>query len=171
MYPTLLKSLERIMTWMTCVDCRQCQPQLVTYLYSRIDDVDYLLLYSPEGQAGETGFTFSSAPTVSADPNVLSNFADGLLTLHYTLTGIQLVNIVAAGNKINLLIMDKLTAYTWHAPVIAESGTFGNFYSVGTNTTILVGGPYVLRNASISGNTLSLVGRITFSRPVILMRC
>jgi len=88
------------------------------------------------------------------------------------LTGIQLVNIVVAGNQINVLLMDKLTAYTWHAPLIAESGTFGNFYSVGTNTTILVGGPYVLRNASISGNTLSLVGRIIgSSRPVILMGC
>ena len=154
-------------------DVRRLQAMsTITHLYPRIGDVDYLVLYSPEGQAGETVLTFSSAPTVSADPNVTSKFADGLLTLHYTLTGIQLVTIVASGNRINLLIMDKLTAYTWHAPLIAESGTFGNFYSVGTNTTILVGGPYVVRNASISGNTLSLVGRIIVSsRPVILMRC
>lgn len=72
------------------------------------------------------------------------------------------MTIVSAENKINILIMDKLTAYTWHAPIIAESGAFGNFYSIGTNTTILVGGPYVLRNASISGNTLSLVGEFTW---------
>ncbi|KAL9713437.1 hypothetical protein Ac2012v2_003047 [Leucoagaricus gongylophorus] len=129
-----------------------------THLYSSVDDVDYLLLYSPGGQTGETVFTFSSAPTVSAPPNVFSNFTDGSLILHYTLTGIQFVTIVSTGNKINLLIMDKLTAYTWHAPIIAESGAFGNFYSIGTNTTVLVGGPYVLRNASISGNTLSLFG-------------
>lgn len=161
MYPTLLKSLKRIMTWTTCVDYREAQSRFDTHLYPSVDDVDYLLLYSPGGQTGETVFTFASAPTVSAPPNVFSNFTDGSLILHYTLTGIQFVTIVSTGNKINLLIMDKLTAYTWHAPIIAESGAFGNFYSIGTNTTVLVGGPYVLRNASISGNTLSLVSTVT----------
>ncbi|KAF5362341.1 hypothetical protein D9756_002224 [Leucocoprinus leucothites] len=136
----ILYSTTEVMTWTT------------------IDGVDYLVLYSPGGQAGETAFTFTSAPTVSAPTSVVSNFTGGVLTLHYTLSGIQPVTISAGRNKINVLIMDKATANTWHAPVIAESGTFGNYFSVGTNTSVLVGGPYVLRNASISGNTLSMFG-------------
>ncbi|KAJ3561176.1 hypothetical protein NP233_g10355 [Leucocoprinus birnbaumii] len=137
----ILYSTAEIMTWTT------------------IDSSDTLILYAPSGQTGETAFTFASAPTVSAPPAISSNFTGGVLTLHYTLTtGIQSVTVSSGSNRINLLIMDKATANTWHAPVIAQSGMFGNYFSVGSNTTVLVGGPYVLRNATISGNTLSMFG-------------
>ncbi|KAF8202416.1 glycoside hydrolase family 35 protein [Pholiota molesta] len=125
-----------------------------------IDANDYIIIYAPSGQMGETAFELAS-PTIdlSSFPNISSQFKNGLLTLNYNVSGIQIIPIQNGNNTLFTMIMDKATANTWHAPIINNlSSSFGNFFSVGTNNSILVGGPYVLRTASISGNTLSLAG-------------
>ncbi|KAF9048348.1 glycoside hydrolase family 35 protein [Hymenopellis radicata] len=132
----ILYSTAEIMTWTT------------------IDDADYLILYAPEGQTGETAFVFDSEPDVDAGDTVTSDFADGILTLNYTLQGSQFVRI----NDITVILLDKATAYQWHAPLIRGEGIFGDFFSVGSNETVLVSGPYLIRTAFLDGQTLSLTG-------------
>lgn len=72
-----------------------------------------------------------------------------------------------------MIIFDKAVASQWHAPILPAAGAFGNFFSVGTNSryghfisfclidymafSVLVGGPYLIRSASVDGNTLALV--------------
>ncbi|KAF7365411.1 Beta-galactosidase [Mycena venus] len=139
---SILYSAAEIMTWTT------------------IDNTDYIILYAPAGQTGETSFLFNSAPTVdlAAANGVSSSFSNGTLVLSYTLNGSSFVTITLGTTSIVAIILDKPTANQWHAPIIAGPGTFGNFFSIGTNQTVLVSGPYVLRTASIVSNRLSLVG-------------
>ncbi|KAJ7714180.1 glycoside hydrolase family 35 protein [Mycena metata] len=138
----VLYSTAEIMTWTT------------------IDKTDYIILYAPSGQTGETSFVFSSAPNVNLAgvSGVSSTFSNGTLVLNYSVNGSAFVPITLGTTSIVAVILDKPTANQWHAPVIAGSGTFGNFFSIGSNQTVLVSGPYVLRAAAILKNTLSLTG-------------
>ncbi|KAJ7288517.1 glycoside hydrolase family 35 protein [Mycena rebaudengoi] len=130
----ILYSTAEIMTWTT------------------IDATDYIVL------PGETSFIFASAPVVNLGgaSGVSSSFTNGTLVLGYTLNGSAFVTIRSGTKVIVVVLLDKQTANTWHAPIIAAPGNFGNFFSIGTNQTVLVSGPYVLRTAEISGNRLSL---------------
>ncbi|KAJ6619548.1 glycoside hydrolase family 35 protein [Mycena sp. CBHHK59/15] len=137
---TILYSTAEIMTWTT------------------IDATDYLVLYAPAGQTGETSFLFDSAPNVTLAPGVTSIFSNGTFVLSYTLNGSTFIPMKSGDTSIVVVLLDKQTANQWHAPIIAGSGEFGNFFSVGSNETVLVAGPYVLRTAAIHRETLSLVG-------------
>lgn len=101
----------------------------------RIDTVDYIVVYSPSGQSGETAFRFATAPVVTSTPSVTSTYASGTLIINYVLGDPQFISIVSGNNTIVLVVMDKTRANTWHAPVIPGVGTFGQFFSVGTNQT------------------------------------
>ncbi|KAF5389137.1 hypothetical protein D9757_004987 [Collybiopsis confluens] len=110
---------------------------------------------------GETAFIFSSKPTVNLGgaPNTTSTFSNNTLTLQYSLNGSQFVTISNGNSKIVVVILDKTAANQWNAPVLpSSSGSFPNHFSIGSNNTVLVGGPYVVRNASITGDVLSLAG-------------
>ncbi len=111
---------------------------LVRLIFPRIGDTDYLILYAPEDQTGETGFLLSTKLKVSNlqdAPGATATFSDGRLTLQYTLKGSQFIPIQLQSTKFVVILLDKATAYQWHAPIIEGSGTFGNFFSIGTNET------------------------------------
>ncbi|KAL1742367.1 glycoside hydrolase family 35 protein [Schizophyllum fasciatum] len=137
---TILYSTAEILTWTT------------------IDSTDYVLLYAAQGQTGQTALLFADEPAVStaSGASVASSFAEGVLTLDYTLDGTQAVRI--DDGRIVLLLLDKDAARTWSAPDIAGEGGFGKFFSVGTNESVLVGGPYLVRGGSIDGEMLALTG-------------
>ncbi|KAJ4474972.1 glycoside hydrolase family 35 protein [Lentinula aciculospora] len=128
--------------------------------WSTIDTTDYIIMYAPPTQTGETVLLFASEPTVDTSnaPNVNSTYSNGTLILQYLLDGIQFVTIEHDNSMLVSIIMDKTVANQWHAPVLPGNGAFGNYFSIGSNETVLVGGPYVVRNASIAGDTLSLTG-------------
>ncbi|KAF5316478.1 hypothetical protein D9619_006706 [Psilocybe cf. subviscida] len=137
----ILYSTAEIMTWTT------------------IDNTDYIILYAPPNQTGETAFVLSNpVVNLSAAPGVSSKVANGLLMLNYVVGGTQTVSIRNGQTSLVVMIMDKSVANNWHAPLITGNGNFGNFFSIGTNSTVLVGGPYLVRTASITGNTLALTG-------------
>ncbi|KAJ7589475.1 glycoside hydrolase family 35 protein [Mycena floridula] len=146
----ILYSTAEIMTWTT------------------IDTIDYVVLYAAAGETGETAFVFSSAPTVDLTiaPRTSSNHSAGLLTLSYTLQGTQFITIQSGSTKIVALILDKPTALQWHAPVVPSTAPFGNFFGIGTNQSVLVSGPYVLRTAQIQGSTLAFVGDLNGTTPI-----
>ncbi|KAF5316479.1 hypothetical protein D9619_006705 [Psilocybe cf. subviscida] len=137
----ILYSTAEIMTWTT------------------IDNTDYIIIHAPPGQTGETAFVLSNPLVNLSDaPGASSKVVNGLLTLNYAVGGIQTVSIKDGETTLVVMIMDKSVANNWHAPIIAGSGNFGNFFSVGTNASVLVGGPYLVRTATITGNTLALTG-------------
>ncbi|TRM69220.1 glycoside hydrolase family 35 protein [Schizophyllum amplum] len=137
---TILYSTAEITTWTT------------------IDSTDYIVLYAGAGQTGQTALLFNKEPDVSVEEgsSVESSFSDGVLTIDYALDGLEAVSI--NDGSIVLLLMDKATANTWSVSDIAGEGDFGGFFSVGTNQSVLVGGPYLVRTAVIDSNTLALTG-------------
>ncbi|CAL1714365.1 unnamed protein product [Somion occarium] len=135
-----------------------CTTEIMTW--TTIDNQDYIILYASPGQTGETVFNFVSTPTVdlSNAPGVISKISGNHLTLNYMLQGFGVTTITVGTNKVHVVIMDKTTALQWHASDIAGKGDFGAHFSIGTNQSVLVGGPYLVRTASISRDTLSLTG-------------
>jgi len=59
-----------------------------------------------------------------------------------------------------VLFADSETAATFWSPVIAgkDDDPLKNFWGLGTNQSILVGGPYLVRDASLAGSNLALRG-------------
>lgn len=104
--------------------------------YWSIGTVDYIILYAPSGQTGETMIKFSVAPTfdLKNSPNVSVAFpSTTTVVMNYSLSGSQFIPITAGDTSVVVILMDKPTANKWHAPIIAGSGTFDQFFSVGTN--------------------------------------
>ncbi len=149
---------------------------------SRIDNRDYIILYAPTGQSGETTFFLPSnfELDMSNAPAVLHSASNGTLTLNYELGVPNFVEITLGSKSVVAIIMDKSTASQWHAPDIPGQGVFGQYFSIGTNqrsvylaspcaslcqleNSVLVGGPYLVRSAAISGSTLSLVSSVIAS--------
>jgi hypothetical protein len=59
-----------------------------------------------------------------------------------------------------VLFGDTVTAGTFWAPAISgsSSDSFKEFWQFGTNSSVLVGGPYLVRSAAILGSRLALRG-------------
>lgn len=63
-----------------------------------------------------------------------------------------------------VLVSTSLTAGTFFAPVLGGTGPHANFWQIGTNSTVLVGGPHLVRNASLGADgTLALHGDLDAS--------
>ncbi|RDX44129.1 hypothetical protein OH76DRAFT_1446217 [Lentinus brumalis] len=73
-----------------------------------------------------------------------------------------------------VLFADPVTAATFWAPAIRSETPetvpgFEHFWQFGTNTTALVGGPYLVRNATINAGTLALRGDLNASVPLTII--
>lgn len=103
--------------------------------------------------------SFSSTPTVNLKnaPGVNASVSQNNVTLNYALGDPAFTTIQAGSQSIVFITMQKEIALQWHAVDIPASGDFGNYFSIGTNQSILIGGPYLVRSASIAGSMLSLV--------------
>ncbi|KAI5120764.1 hypothetical protein M0805_004727 [Coniferiporia weirii] len=79
-----------------------------------------------------------------------------------------LITVVDSTSQL-VLYSDSDTAGTFFAPVIpaenahGDEATFSNYWQFGSNTSVLVGGPYLVRNATISGSELKLRGDLNES--------
>ncbi|KAH8977974.1 glycoside hydrolase family 35 protein, partial [Lactarius hatsudake] len=63
-----------------------------------------------------------------------------------------------------VLVSTSFTAGTFFAPVLDGTGPHASFWQIGTNSTLLVGGPYLVRNASLGADgTLALYGDLNAS--------
>ncbi|KAF8881918.1 glycoside hydrolase family 35 protein [Infundibulicybe gibba] len=80
-------------------------------------------------------------------------------------SGIEGLVTVWDSDKQLVLFADSVTAATFWSPVIAGKAAdpLKNFWGIGSNTSILVGGPYLVRAASISGSELALRGDLNTS--------
>ncbi|TCD69623.1 hypothetical protein EIP91_006848 [Steccherinum ochraceum] len=139
----VLYSTAEIMTWTT------------------INNQDYIIIYAPSKQTGETVLAFSSQPSVDTTNaiGVNASATGNNVTLNYSLGDPAFTNIRAGGKTVVVVTMQKETALNWHAVDIPGSGTFGNYFSIGTNQSVLVGGPYLVRTASLEQRTtLALTG-------------
>ncbi|TFK34230.1 glycoside hydrolase family 35 protein [Crucibulum laeve] len=133
-----------------------------------IDGRDILFLHGNSAQDHEAALLFVGKPTqthptisplVKFTTNSTSLAQNGTTIVSF-LAGIEGLVTVWDSDKQLVLFADSETAATFWSPVIAGKSTdpLRNFWGLGTNQSVLVGGPYLVRNATLTGTTLALRG-------------
>ncbi|KAJ3813869.1 glycoside hydrolase family 35 protein [Lentinula aff. lateritia] len=124
-----------------------------------------VFLYGPSSQEHEFAFTLSGTLTLNTSAiTVTSGSSVGLPgneTVFSIASGFSGLVPVFESDALLVLFADSVTATTFFSPVVpAVSGDFPNYWGLGTNDSVLVGGPYLVRSANIStdGTTLALRG-------------
>ncbi|KAF9561800.1 glycoside hydrolase family 35 protein [Agrocybe pediades] len=133
----------------------------------QIDKRDILFLHGNSSQDHEATLKLSGTP------NKLHNNQSSLISLTANQTGpLEGTTVVGIGAGVEglvtvwdsdsqlILYADSETAATFWAPVIAgdSKDPLRNYWGIGTNQSVLVGGPYLVREATLSGSTLALRG-------------
>ncbi|EIN12800.1 glycoside hydrolase family 35 protein [Punctularia strigosozonata HHB-11173 SS5] len=133
------------------------------YFAGRIGDRDVLFLYGDVRQDHEAAIDLTGVynpiqrhPRVSMMRTDLDGSSRTLISF---LSGIEgLVTIWDSSTQL-VLYSDSTTAGTfWSPPIAYDNNSFSNYWSFGTNVTVLVGGPYLVRDARIRGRELALRG-------------
>lgn len=129
----------------------------------RIGGRDVLFLYGSSTQEHEASVVLTGTSGVKASGSYISfTLSNGNHTIISLLSGIKGLVTVYDSDKQLIMYGDEDTATTFWAPVISDAeaaeSTFPNYWQFGTNNSILVGGPFLVRNASISGSELALRG-------------
>ena len=125
-----------------------------------IGNRDVLFLYGEPNQEHEIALPLMGVPRLQAQSASISfTSVHDVSTINF-LSGIQGLVTVWDSSEQLILYSDTDTAGTFWAPEIPTnpSDQFANYRRYGTNTSVLVGGPYLVRNATISGSTLALRG-------------
>ncbi|KAF8994482.1 glycoside hydrolase family 35 protein [Cyathus striatus] len=128
-----------------------------------IDGRDILFLHGNSTQfhefatLGFKGTPNNAHATPPASVNITRAAGLNVVTV---LPGVTQLVTIWDSDKQLVLYADSETAASFWAPTIAGSSNdpLKNFWGIGTNETVLVGGPYLVRNATISGSTLALRG-------------
>ncbi|KAJ8075322.1 hypothetical protein PM082_019660 [Marasmius tenuissimus] len=134
-----------------------------------IDGRDVLLLHGNSEQSHSFAIHLTGTPTpgVTSPGNPNIQFRDepvsGNATIVEALPGVKGLATIYDSDTQLILYADSDTIDTFWAPAIAGEGDFANFWSIGTNESVLVGGPYLVRSAEIDGDQLALRGDLNVS--------
>lgn len=130
-----------------------------------IGSKDVVLLYGPSAQEHEFALSVTGTPKVSSSEITVTPGSKVGLSASETVFSVAsgfsgLATIFESSTRL-VLFADSATASTFFSPVIAAaSGDFANYWGIGTNASVLVGGPYLVRTATITGDVLALKGDI-----------
>lgn len=132
-----------------------------------IDGRDVILLYGGLNEDHETSIVIETS-SMAREPESSSRIivkectqrgGKSIITLAIPAGGDGIIPVYDSATQLILLADTATTARFW-APTIsgAEEDPFRNFWGIGTNDSILVGGPYLVRDAKITGHSLALRG-------------
>ncbi|PIL34787.1 hypothetical protein GSI_02574 [Ganoderma sinense ZZ0214-1] len=140
-----------------------------------IGERDVLFLFGNADQSHEFALTLTGSGTRSASSRIqfTNSTAAGVTTVAVSPGSAGLLAVWESPSQL-VLFADPGTAATFWAPVIRSptaSTVLGleNYWQFGTNRTVLVGGPYLVRNATISEGTLALRGDLNASVPLTII--
>ncbi|KAJ7022668.1 glycoside hydrolase family 35 protein [Mycena alexandri] len=122
---------------------------------------DILFLYGNSTQAHEVRLALTGTQNKAhqtQSPLITFTASTNGTTIVAFQAGVQGLNTIWDSNTQLILFADSVTATTFWAPVIPGTSTFSNYWAIGSNTSVLVGGPYLVRNATVSGSRLALTG-------------
>ena len=131
---------------------------------------DVVFLYGDSDQEHEFALNLQGSRNATTMINGITTSVDSYGVTTFSIVGnvTGLVTVVDSDSQL-VLYSDTDTAGTFFAPVIpsrdteGDSGTFSNYWQFGSNSSVLVGGPYLVRNATISGSQLQLRGDLNES--------
>lgn len=136
-----------------------------------IDGRDVLFIHGRKGQDHELAFVPAGRPNFFRQSSPIKlDTLNNSATLVTILPGAEGLITVWDSDKQLVLYADTETAGTFWAPVIPSADAndpFRSFWQYGTNTSVLVAGPYLVRKASITdrGRTLELTGDLNAADP------
>ncbi|TRM65792.1 glycoside hydrolase family 35 protein [Schizophyllum amplum] len=147
------------------------------FFAGKIDGRDVLFLHGDPAQEHELTLQLTGTPNKmhSASAHVMmteleditdSNLdADATDTVVTFLSGIEGLITVYDSDTQLVLFADSHSAATFWAPTLAGApdDPFANFWGLGTNASVLVGGPYLVRDAVFDRGTLALRGDLNES--------
>ncbi|KAL1748893.1 glycoside hydrolase family 35 protein [Schizophyllum fasciatum] len=104
-------------------------------------------------------------PLDTALPSPETAAAAGHNTIINVLRGLDGLATIFDSDTQLVLFADSRTAASFWAPTLAGApdDPFRNFWALGTNESVLVGGPYLVRGAALEGGTLALRGDLNES--------
>lgn len=129
-----------------------------------IDGRDILFLHGNSTQDHEVSLELTGTPTKLAQPpsSQVRVTQSSSLTTITVLAGLKGLITLHDSDAQLILYADSTTAATFWAPVIPgpASDPLRNYWGIGTNQTILVGGPHLVRSANLdsTGQQLALTG-------------
>lgn len=139
------------------------------FFSGKIGSRDVLFLFGDSDQLHEAAFdtSLTNSLTESSSPHSSVNISSDTINAINTVTflpGISGLVTVFDTSSLLVLFSDSVTAATFWAPVIPSSSEpLASYWQFGSNDTVLVGGPYLVRNATIEGSVLKLVGDLNES--------
>ncbi|EIW81037.1 hypothetical protein CONPUDRAFT_153587 [Coniophora puteana RWD-64-598 SS2] len=133
---------------------------------SQIANRDVILLYGDSDQEHEAAVFLTGTADQSNTSLVKYTRGSSSDTIITILPGVTSIETIWDSENQLILFADTHTAGSFWAPTIASNDTsndFANYWQFGTNTSVLVAGPYLVRNATISDITLALRGDLNQS--------
>ena len=137
------------------------------FFAGQIGSRDVLFLSGDSDQQHEFAVFLNNGSSVASDTRIQTSQSASLggettIAVLGNLTG--LLTVFESDSQL-VLFGDSDTAGTFFSPVIpaSEKGDFSHYWQFGSNASVLVGGPYLVRNATISedGSALSLWGDLS----------
>ena len=134
------------------------------FFAGKIGSRDTLFLFGDSNQSHEAGLSLSGVPGIrTAASNVkFATDNNGLTTVTFLPDIKGLITVWESDSQL-VFFSDPVTAATFWAPVIPGSSELAHYWQLGSNDTVLVGGPYLVRNATISNSVLALTGDLNTS--------
>ena len=133
-------------------------------------------MYGSADQSHEFAFTPAGHAGVrahSANVQFSGDARTGPLTVTVLPGSTGLITVWESDSQLVLFADPATTATFWAPPVRAATDDtvagLENYWQFGTNTTVLVAGPYLVRNATIEGSTLALRGDLNASVPLTVI--
>ena len=148
-----------------------------------IDARDVLFLFGDADQSHEFALALAGAGAGARSPSSRLQFtnssssateaAAAVTTIAIAPGPAGLVTVWESPSQL-VLFADPGTAATFWAPPVKSATPhtvpgLESFWQFGTNETVLVGGPYLVRNATIEGRTLALRGDLNASVPLTVI--
>lgn len=120
---------------------------------------DVLFLYGDGDQSTEIALILNTREgTQTSDSRVTFTSDANYTSIAFAPGDAGVITVYESDTEL-VLYSDPVTAATFWAPVIpAAAADFSSYWQIGSNETVLVGGPYLIRNATVSSSTLALVG-------------
>ncbi|KAK7062550.1 hypothetical protein VNI00_000038 [Paramarasmius palmivorus] len=127
----------------------------VLFLHGNSDQEHEVALSSIVSTSANT--SSSNLITYTPAPSNISPANTTIVTLKEGLSGLQ---TLSASDSQLVLFADTTTVETFWAPSLTsiDPSNHANFWGIGTNESVLVSGPYLVRSATIEGDALTLRG-------------
>jgi hypothetical protein len=137
------------------------------FFAGQIGSRDVLFLFGDSSQTHEAALKLRPGNSGAQETSSFVRFSssshlNAVTTLSF-LPGIQgLVTVWESPSQL-VFFSDPVTAASFWAPIIPGSSELSHYWQFGSNETVLVGGPYLVRNATIRNSELHLTGDLNAS--------